>query len=267
MIKAFFSILLRNLGLIYFGDKIRYYFHYLKKYPANKKIKSGIPDIALPPDYMIYESFQMDYKKYYYGGRESCKWLISILKKYNKMKNITILDWGCGPARITRHFPALINSSCKIYGTDYNDKSIKWCKENLKGIDFSNNDLTPPLSFKDNTFNIIIGLSIFTHLSEKMHNAWFNELIRVADQDAIILFSTQGKAFINILSPEESKTFNNGTLVIRGKTREGHRTYSAFHSPEYIKKLISHNKVLEFIEGSKSNGKPQQDIWIIQVVK
>lgn len=260
-------MLLRRLGLIYFGDKVRYYYHYLKKYRANKKFKSSIPGISLPPAYMIYESFQMDYRKYYNGGLETCKWLISVLSKYISFKNIAILDWGCGPARITRHFPALIDKSCKIFGADYNEKSVTWCKENLNGIDFSKNNLTPPLSYKDNSFDIITGISIFTHLSRQMHDAWFNELIRVARRNGIILLSTQGKAFIGRLSSEEIKTFDSGNMVIRGKTREGHRTYSAFHSPEYFKKLISTNRVLEFIEGSKSSGKPQQDIWIIQVEK
>ena len=267
MIKVTVSLLLRKLGLIYFGDKIRYYLHYLKKYRANKNFRSTIPGIPLPPDYLIYESFQMDYSKYYDGGLESCRWIFSLLKKYIVLKNITILDWGCGPARITRHIPALLDQSFKIYGVDYNRKSIKWCKKNLKGINFSHNNITPPLSLNDNSFDIIIGISIFTHLSGKMHDAWFKELIRVSRQNAVILLTTQGYAFTDILSQKEIKIFNDGRPVIRGNAREGHRTYSAFHSPEYMKKLISSNKILELIKGKKSNGKPQQDIWIIKVDK
>jgi SAM-dependent methyltransferase len=264
MSRAFFSLILRNLGLIYFGDKIRYILHYLKNFGANKKFRQSNPGIQMPPDYLIYESFRIDYNKYYYGGLETGKWLISMLEKHIVLKNIAILDWGCGPGRIARHLPALLDKSCRIYGADYNPDSIKWCQEHIKGVNFSRNSMSPPVMFDDNSFDIILGISIFTHLSEKMHGAWFNELLRIARHNGIILLSTQGGAFRGILSEDEIKKFNNGELVVRGKTREGHRTYSAFHSPAYIKKLIYPNKILEFIEGGKSKGNPQQDVWIIK---
>jgi ubiquinone/menaquinone biosynthesis C-methylase UbiE len=265
--SALFSSILRNLGLIYFGDKVRFYLHYLNNIRDNKNFRLNNPHIPLPPDYLIYESFRMDYNKYFYGGLETCRFLISLLEKHIILKNVSILDWGCGPGRLVRHLPALLDKSCKIYGADYNENSIKWCNENIKGIVFSQNSLVPPMEFNDNTFDIILGISILTHLSEKNHIEWFTELLRISRQNAIILFSTQGEAFLNKLAKKERDKFNNGELVVRGKTREGHRTFSAFHSPEYMKKLISPNKVLEFIEGGKSNGKPQQDIWIIKVNK
>jgi ubiquinone/menaquinone biosynthesis C-methylase UbiE len=267
MVRVFFSSILRTLGLIFFGDKVRFYLHYLNNIRNNKNFRLNNPHIQLPPDYLIYESFRMDYNKYFYGGLETCKFLISLLQKHIILKNISILDWGCGPGRITRHIPDLLDKSCKIYGTDYNKDSIRWCRENIKGAVFSENSLHPPMAFDDNTFDIILGISIFTHLSEKNHTDWFNELLRIAKRDGILIFSTQGKAFLDKLSIKEINKFSNGKLVVRGKTREGHRTFSAFHSPEYIKKLIIPNKILEFIEGGKSNRKPRQDIWIIKVIK
>ncbi len=267
MIRVFFSSILRNLGLIYFGDRIRYFLHYLNNIKQNKNFRLANPDVALPPDYLIYESFRMDYNKYFYGGLETCRFLISKLEKHIILKNVSILDWGCGPGRIVRHFPVLLDKSCKIYGTDYNETSINWCRENIKGVVFLHNSLGPPMAFSDSSFDIILSISIFTHLSEKNHTEWFKELLRIARQNAVILFSTQGEAFLSKLSKKETNKFKNGDLVVRGKTREGHRTFSAFHSPEYVKKLISSNKILEFIGGGRSNGKPQQDIWIIKVIK
>lgn len=267
MIRVFFSSILRNFGLIYFGDRVRFILHYLNNFNKNKNFRQANPGVALPPDYLIYESFRMDYDKYFFGGLETCKWLISILEKHIILNNISILDWGCGPGRLIRHFPVLLDKSCRIYGTDYNEYSIKWCRENIKGVVFSQNSLAPPMAFNDSSFDIILSISIFTHLSEKNHIEWFNELLRIARQNAIIFLSTQGEAFLNKLSKKETKKFKNGELVVRAKTREGHRTFSAFHSPGYIKKLISSNKILEFIERGKSNRKPQQDIWIIKVNK
>jgi hypothetical protein len=67
------------------------------------------------------------------------------MSKYRSGKNLTILAWGCGPGRIIRHMPDLFDESGQCHGTDYNFRSIAWCRENLPGIQFAINDLKPPL--------------------------------------------------------------------------------------------------------------------------
>src|SRR5690606_21036025 len=116
---------------------------------------------------------------------------------------------------------------CALYGTDYNRKSIEWCSDNLKGINFNNNKLEADLPWAKNYFDIVYGLSIFTHLSETLHFDWFKELMRVLKPEGIFLFTTQGNNFTIKLTEQELKLFRKGELVIRGKVTEGHRTYSA----------------------------------------
>ena len=88
-----------------------------------------------------------------------------------------ILDWGCGPGSIVRHFPEILTEA-HVYGTDYNEEYIRWCGENLNRINFSVNQIDPPTKYKNSFFDAVIGLSIFTHLSEKNHFDWINELYR-----------------------------------------------------------------------------------------
>jgi hypothetical protein len=47
-------------------------------------------------------------------------------------------------------------------------------------------------------------------------------------------------------------------------TKEGHRTYGAFQPPAFVKELTGVNEIIEHVPGKLSNGKEQQDIWIIQ---
>ena len=77
---------------------------------------------------MMFESFGLNYKEYYFGGIETAKYLIQHLNNYIEFKSLSILEWGCGPARIIRHFPKLIKFDCRYFATDYNPKSINWCK-------------------------------------------------------------------------------------------------------------------------------------------
>jgi SAM-dependent methyltransferase len=265
--KTRISNLLRVLGLLLLSDKLRFYFIHLRRLKERRKFVSENPNIPLPPAYLIYESFDLNYDSYYFASRKTAAWLLDHFKRHIELNNVNILDWGCGPARIVRHLPDLLNKSCSVYGTDYNFRSIDWNKKNIQGVNFNLNDAEPPLPYVNNSFDIIYGISIFTHLPETLHYAWFNELVRITKNNGIIFLTLQGKAFQVKLTESEQGQFDRGELITRGNTKIGHRTYTAIHPPDFIKKLISGHQLLEHIEGDIRNIKPQQDIWIIKVVK
>ena len=180
------------------------------------------------------------------------------------MKNVKVLDWGCGPGRIIRHLPEIIGDGSEFHGTDYNKKSIAWCRQNLKGISFNQNSLKASLPYDDDYFDIIYGISIFTHLSEQMHYEWYNELYRILRPNGIMFLTTQGDHFKVKLTDKEIQDYNNDLLIVRGKVKEGHRTYSAFHPKRFLTKLFENAEVLEHIEQPNEEGQlPPQDIWII----
>ncbi len=237
---------------------------YIKTSKQRHKFLKENPGIKLPPPFYVYETFNLNYPAFYDKSNETAKWLVSYFRKYYTLENISILDWGCGPGRIIRHLPVLLDSSCSFYGTDYNKKYITWCSKNIPGVTFYVNNLQPPLQFMDNMFDIIYGISIFTHLSLQMHYAWFNELIRILKPGGILFLTLQGEAFRIKLSANEKNLFDAGELIMKANTKEGHRTFSAFQPPVFVKKLIGKNELLEHVAGEIKNGKPEQDVWIIR---
>ena len=223
------------------------------------------PEIKLPPDYLLYESFQLNYKKYYSDSVETAQWLAGLLKKHIQLKDIKILDWGCGPGRVIRHLHKFTGDGCVFYGTDYNSKSIVWCSQNLPGIQFNKNRMDASLPYPDNFFNVIYGISIFTHLSRQMHFDWYHELSRVLKPGGIMLITTQGNNFKAKLTSQEIILFNNGELVVRGKVKEGHRTWSAFHPKKFMENLLVNASILEHIEyNPQGYAWLPQDVWIIK---
>jgi hypothetical protein len=67
------------------------------------------------------------------------------------------------------------------------------------------------------------------------------------------------------MTDPELRQYNKNQLVVRGNVKEGHRTYSAFHPPKFMRKLFSNAEILEHIESKPENGKwLPQDIWIIK---
>jgi len=258
------SIILRKIGLIQFADKIRFFVLFIRTFKSRQVFKEVNPDLVLPPPYYLYETFNLNYFSFYDKSIETAKWLVNFFEKYKKLENINILDWGCGPGRVIRHLPPFIGDSCNCFGTDFNKKYIKWCRNNIPDVTFTLNKLKPPLEYKSNFFDIIYGISIFTHLSEEMHYAWFSELMRILKPEGIIFLTLHGSSFIEKLNDAEKKQFDNGNLVVKGNTKEGHRTFGAFQPETFVRKLIGDNVILEHIPGLINNGKPQQDVWIIK---
>ena len=259
-VSAFF----RKLGLIRFSDTLRFYLAWIKTYPARKKFLASHENLALPPAYYLYETFNLNYHSFYNESRKTAQWLIDHFNHFTDTNHANILDWGCGPGRIIRHLRDTLPSTASLSGTDYNEKYIKWCRKHIQGVRFKTNELDPPMNFENDHFDIIFGISIFTHLSATNHYAWFDELIRVTKPGGIIFLTLHGTAFRKMLSQPEKEVFNKGEIVIQSGTKEGHRTYGAFHPEKFVRRLIGKNLILEHIPGEVTNDRPQQDVWIIR---
>jgi 2-polyprenyl-3-methyl-5-hydroxy-6-metoxy-1,4-benzoquinol methylase len=267
-VKLHISNLLRKLGLLRFTDSIRFAFQKAKRKGMNSRFKKQHAQFEFPPPYFIYETYQLDYDRYYNDGLVTAGEIIDAIKKYKPGigPGFAILDWGCGPGRITRHLPGFLPSGSSVHGTDYNAQYVSWCQQNIPGIDWTTNTLHPPLNFGEETFDAIIGLSVFTHLAESSHSSWLKELHRICRQDGILLLTTQGIAFRNKLIASEIKSFDEGNIVVRENKLEGHRLFSAFHPPSTMQRLFQPwFHICELSEGSNLQGdEPSQDIWILK---
>ena len=133
--------ILSKFNLLSFIEFINFQGQKWKNRKSNKEFKKNNPKVKLPPDFYLYETFNLNYEKFFTNGKPTATWLVNHMIEFKDFKNLSILDWGCGTGRVLRHLPAIINSSNSFYGSDYNKKYIKWCSENLEGIQFKNNFL------------------------------------------------------------------------------------------------------------------------------
>lgn len=101
-----------------------------------------------------------------------------------------ILDWGCGAGRITRYL--LSETGAEVHGADIDADNIAWCAGNLAPGRFRTVPLAPPTSFADGMFNLVIGASVMTHLTEDMQFAWLAELRRITAPGALVFLSVSG---------------------------------------------------------------------------
>ncbi len=245
-------------------DRLRFLFYRYKNWRANSDFLRQYPDVAFPPDYLLYESFGLDYKRYYEGGRETAEWLATLLNHHISLSDVRILDWGCGPGRIIRHFEKFVGQRSSLHGTDYNQQTINWCKQHLPAIAFTHNSTVASLPFANGYFDIIYGISVITHLPDKSIRDWYIELCRILKPGGILFLTSQGNSFVQKLSREESAQFAQGKLIVRGRVTEGHRVFSTFHPPQYMIDLFAQDSILAHIEKSPRNQVPIQDVWIVR---
>lgn len=264
MNKAIFKRILRNLGIIRLSDNLRYQVMKFKNKKDNKAFVKQNPNLAIPPDYLMYEAHQLKYRSYFENGLSNTKKIKALFEKYIDFEGKKVLDWGCGPARIIRHFPSLAKNT-KFYGTDYNKETITWNSKNIDNVSFYTNSINPPTSFDNDYFDIVYGLSIFTHLSEENHINWINELARITKSGAILLLTTHGEIFKQKLIKKDLIDFENNKLVVQGNTLEGHRTYAAFHPPKLMREYFNEKfEILEHIPGTQKGAKISQDQWVLK---
>ena len=190
--------------------------------------------------------------------------MFDYLRNHIAPKNLKILDWGCGPARIIRHLPSFFQDGCSFYASDYNAKTIQWCKKNIENVSFSINELAPPSGFQSGFFDLVYAFSIITHLSEELHEKWINEIRLTLKPGGFLLITTQGKAFREKLTAGEQIQFDNNELVVRSDMREGHRVYSAFQPEKYMDQLFHGFEVVDHIKPQGTANKPEQDIWLVK---
>lgn len=252
---------LRKLHLLEFADRVKFVHSAITHRHINRAFRKAHPGIALPPAYLLYESFgKLDYAAYYRGGRESAEYLVSLLGKHIDLKTARICEWGCGPARLIRHFRDMLPGAT-LFGTDYNPETIAWCRRAIPGIEFRENRLMPPLDFPDGTFDAVYCISVFTHLSRAAQDAWLRECMRVLRPGGVFLMTVHGDACRGRLTPPEDREYERSGSVVRGEVTEGKRTYTAYHSPEYMRTVFLRDiAVAEHIPGEGN----AQDIWIVR---
>jgi SAM-dependent methyltransferase len=258
--------IIRDFGWMHTADKCKYWYQVIKNRKDNLVFIESNKQVKLPPPYMLFEAYKLSYKDYYQDGLVSAKWVIDLVSEFIVFDEKTVLDWGCGPARIVRHMPDLLNKNCSISATDYNDNTIDWCEKNILNVQFERNGINPPTVFENNSFDFIYGISIFTHLSVENHLNWYNELIRISKNDGIILLTMAGEAFKEKMTDDEKRIFEADKLVIRSNVKEGHRVFAAFHPEKFTRELFSTKAtILKHIKGQKRNWGIEQDTWILKV--
>jgi ubiquinone/menaquinone biosynthesis C-methylase UbiE len=119
-----------------------------------------------------------------------------------RLSGLSVLDWGCRDCRVLRHFAADARV-CNFWGVDQDGTCIEWAKENLSPpFRFVTCSAYPHLPFEDRTFDVIVGISVFTHIVS-LADAWLMELRRILVPGGYGLFTVHDEHTSQFLSEND----------------------------------------------------------------
>jgi SAM-dependent methyltransferase len=259
--------ILSDVGLLSAVDKLRFIATIARLQPATRRFVSANPNFSLPPKALAFDAYSApDWDFYKRSGLATAEFLSEISKKYLAMDcPVKVFEWGCGPARVIRHLRATFGLDAKIYGSDYNEETIAWCRDNIPGVTFLHNTLQPdpPLPIENDFFDLIYSISVFTHLSESTSQRWIAELLRIVRPCGLLIITTQGDALKLRMMPDELRRYRTSGTAVRDKCSEGKKLFSAFHSPEYLRQKLF--KVFEVLEHAPASFPfTAQDYWVLR---
>lgn len=256
--------ILRNTGLLSPVERLRYLGKLLQYRNKNRKFVRENPNFALPPAWLAFDAYSSHHWQFYkLSGEVTARFLTDILQKhFPSQQPNAIFEWGCGPGRVIRQMPAVLDERIELHASDYNPESIEWCGKHIPRVHFLVNHLAPPLPYPNQSFDFIYAISVFTHLSEKNCLDWIAELHRVMRPDGILLITTDSdSAYRKEMLPAEKKQYEEQGFIVRDRYEEGKKMFLARHSPRYIREtLLRQFTVLEHVPEAFPFMK--QDYWI-----
>ncbi len=152
-----------------------------------------------------------------------------------------ILDWGCGCGRLIRYLAGLDGVS--VTGVDIDADNVNWCRQNIGIGRFLDIPLHPPTGLEEGSFDLLLGISVFTHLYEQDQFRWLGELRRLASDGAVLLMTIMSNAGVAFVKPSLPQLclFKQAGFLDLGVNKDLYemiqdKSYyrNTFHTHEYI---------------------------------
>jgi SAM-dependent methyltransferase len=156
--------------------------------------KEAFLNTIIPPSNLTFRVAHVENPYLFvFSGMKTFGEFWNLIIKYRDPLSIDkMLDWGCGCGRTIQFF-LKYSPITKVFGCDVDDEAINWCKNNISSAEFSTIPFFPPTAYSDNSFDLIVSYSIFTHLTEENQAFWLQEMNRILVPGGIFITTVHGE--------------------------------------------------------------------------
>ena len=171
-------------------------------------LRSLVPPI--PPDALRQITAEPDVPVFLWTGLTEAARMLEFHGRHGRptAAPLRVLDFGCGCGRLAR-FLAMRPDRWTTRGCEVNPAHVRWCRDHLTGLATASVGPLPPTPYEDGAFDLVYGLSVFTHLAEAAARAWIAELRRVLAPGGIVVLTTHGRPALEVIrdSPFHQRMF------------------------------------------------------------
>jgi SAM-dependent methyltransferase len=144
------------------------------------------------------------------------------------------LDYGCGSGRILLQLKRA--GVADLWGVDPDRGAIRWLRRRYGAGRFTELPASFPLAFAAGSFDVVLAISIFTHMDEAAQHSTLAEISRLLRPGGLLIASTHGRELLvtrGDLTPGQIAQLDaSGFLFVAGSGPFNEN--STFHSAEYL---------------------------------
>jgi SAM-dependent methyltransferase len=200
---------------------------------------------------------------YFESGKSSAEQASAIYKEHVARPPGRVLDFACGYGCVTRHLPGVLPGS-KVFACDVLESCVTFVSKCL-GFRTLQSSKIPEELVINKRFDLIIVLSLFSHLPERTFSRWLRQIVRLAAPGGIVLFTTHGRI--------SAQQFGNPPLTADGfwhDPRKEHPNLDASNyglsicSREYCEVCIEEIKDVKLIDYREGFWWGHQDVYVLR---
>ena len=134
----------------------------------------------------------------------------------------TVLDFGCGCGRMAR---MLKGHPGRVFGCDIDERHIRWIGEHLPYVEATQTQPDHPLPYATASMDLVISISVFTHLNERSQDILLSELHRVSRPGGTLMLTIHGERALERVRTEQR--IWDMVSIDRGRFEEACRQFAA----------------------------------------
>lgn len=206
---------------------------------------------------------------FYASGMKTCINFLTYAEPFISLKKLDkVLDWGCGCGRLTPHLLHCLPDTT-VHGADIDPDGVRWAASKYSEAKIIRCDTSPPLPHEDDTFDLVLAGSVFTHLTKDYQKSWLKEMNRILKPGGLLIATTHGDFAVRYtyqnqnlkkVFGEEFSDAKRDRILDSIAPSDYYR--ATFQSRDYTyREWGKHFNILNFIEAGYANF---QDVYVMQ---